>query len=136
MADATETTDMKISRGSFGQINTTGKKFRGFKTSMYIVTTDKKPERPRKFDQNDLKKFLTDAKLKLSDNAIKSIGHLLRQSKTIQIAPYSFQLFVSDRKLLQENFATTDLSVDQATVILHLELNCIAISRKVLRWTK
>ena len=108
--------DMKVKTGKCVNIRHT-KNLKGLKKNFHIIYSDEKPEVMRMFDENDLKEMIMPQNLSiLSDKKVKKIQTLLRKSKTIKLSPYAFDLFVADRKKLQENFVVTTLSMNQGSV--------------------
>ena len=97
--------------------STSRMKIHFFHANFHIIYSDEKPEVMRMFDENDLKEMIMPQNLSiLSDKKVKKIQTLLRKSKTIKLSPYAFDLFVADRKKLQENFVVTTLSMNQGSV--------------------
>ena len=79
-----------------------------------MLTSDFEPETPLMYSHTDLQKMIAVQNVPMTDKKLRKIQQLLRQSKTIRIAPYAFDLYIADRKVLQENFILTELSLNQA----------------------
>lgn len=117
LVDAEKQYDIKVKTGNCLKISHT-KNMKGLKKNFHIIYSDVEPEIMRMYDQNDLKEMISPQNISiLSDRKVKKIQTLLRKSKKIKLSPYCFELFVADRKKLQENFMITTLSMNQGSVL-------------------
>lgn len=114
MKDSHELKDITLKSGQFSKIEYSGKRLKGIKKSFFLLSSDFEPETPRMYTHKDLQKMVAVQNVPMTDRKLKKIQQLMRQSKTIRIAPYAFDLFIADRKVLQENFILSELSLNQA----------------------